>query len=303
VRVCIEQQYQLKPKTKTTDVGLSLPSLIPKQNVDDLRAALEWLGLANPTGNMQTASATANTMPPLPKGKHTPLDLFAYLLSQKLRYAPGERDMVVLAHEVITRSKPNGHDNDGASERREVHTSTLITKATTTHNVGYPGERPASAMARTVGMPIAIAALLVSGTTPCPLPSSSSSSSTSFNPADIGLGVQIPTKPALYKPILHALREVGKIEMVEKTRVLAMRSNMNSKIGRSPDEEMTVEDALVIATKNQESKTQGIRSLHPFINPEMGVRSRGGGGGGGSGGSYELDLDADRAWRDEQSKL
>jgi len=77
VHVCIEQQYQLKPKAKTTDIGLLLPLLIPKQDTNDLRAALKWLRLANPTGNMQTASAAANAMLPLPKGKCTLIRLRA----------------------------------------------------------------------------------------------------------------------------------------------------------------------------------------------------------------------------------
>jgi len=76
------------------------------------------------------------------------LDLFALLLAHKLRYEPHERDMVLLSHELISRSR----SPDPCMEaREEIHTSSLIVRGTPEH----------SAMALTVGLPVAFAALRI----------------------------------------------------------------------------------------------------------------------------------------------
>ncbi len=93
--------------------------------------ALRWL-LAGPT-------------PPLPAKPMAPLDIFAVLLAYKLQYAPHEHDMVVLSHEFITKSVSE------PLAPEEVHTSSLV---------AY-GDDKYSAMARTVGLPVALAALEV----------------------------------------------------------------------------------------------------------------------------------------------
>lgn len=74
-------------------------------------------------------------------GANTPIDLFAAVLAHNLKYEAGERDMVVLSHELTTLSK-------GVEE---VHTSVLY----------LAGDEKYSAMAKTVGLPVAISALLV----------------------------------------------------------------------------------------------------------------------------------------------
>lgn len=75
------------------------------------------------------------------------LDFFALLLAHKLRYEPHERDMVFLSHELISRPRSGG-PSDG---REEIHTSSLIVRGTPEH----------SAMALTVGLPVAFAALRI----------------------------------------------------------------------------------------------------------------------------------------------
>ncbi|KAJ7696052.1 Saccharopine dehydrogenase-domain-containing protein [Mycena rosella] len=131
-----------------------------------LHDALEWLSL------VPESQATPAPMPPLPSESMTPLDIFAYLLSFKLRYLPHERDMVVLSHEVIA-FKPGGVE--------EVHKSSLITYGTS----------EATAMARTVGLPVAIAALAVlDGKVPV-------------------RGVAMPSDPSVYNEVLARLEEVG----------------------------------------------------------------------------------------------
>jgi alpha-aminoadipic semialdehyde synthase len=84
-----------------------------------------------------------------------------------MRYAPGERDMVVLAHELVTAS--------------EVHRSTLI---------AY-GDEQGSAMAKTVGMPVAFAALKV------------------LDGEVTGRGVMGPTEASVYDGVLDGMEEAG----------------------------------------------------------------------------------------------
>ncbi|KAF8966790.1 Saccharopine dehydrogenase-domain-containing protein [Flammula alnicola] len=187
----VAQSLSLKLKTQE-GVLPSLSSLVPVPYLGPLQDALEWLGLVK---SPMIREAQRSPMPPLPEGPLTPLDIFAYLLSQKLKYEQHERDMVVLSHEIITKDSTRGHN------KREVHTSTLITYGTKTPNVGFQGERPASAMARTVGIPVAIAALLVAE-------------------GKIKLaGVQGPLSSAIYNPVLEGLAEVG-LHMVEKTNTI-----------------------------------------------------------------------------------
>ncbi|TNY24064.1 Saccharopine dehydrogenase-domain-containing protein [Rhodotorula diobovata] len=87
------------------------------------------------------AGAKSTELPALPTSALAPLDYLSILLAHQLRYHPGERDAVVLHHEVTTRSDA-GED--------ELFTSTLV----------QYGDDKASAMATTVGVPIALGALL-----------------------------------------------------------------------------------------------------------------------------------------------
>jgi len=104
----------------------------------DALGALEWLGLWSTNGSVKDVMAGVA----VPLGPHTPLEFFAMVLAHRLRYAATERDMVVLSHEVIVRGL------DGAPQE-EVHRSSLV---------AY-GDGTGSAMARTVGLPVAFAAL------------------------------------------------------------------------------------------------------------------------------------------------
>ncbi|KAF9530085.1 Saccharopine dehydrogenase-domain-containing protein [Crepidotus variabilis] len=217
VRQAMVLQYE-QDVQKSCGVLPSLPSLLSasakgngvgvtkeqeQERFEQLREALEWLGLALP--GMQHAKDMA--MPPLPKGPQTPLSIFAYLLAEKLRYASGEKDMVVLSHEIVADDifklrAGEGADKKAIPAEEEVHTSTLITYATDRMHVGFQGERPASAMARTVGLPAAVAAgLIVYG--------------------KIGGrgGVIRPIHKDVYVPVLKELGDMG-LEMDEKVRVV-----------------------------------------------------------------------------------
>jgi len=101
------------------------------------------------------------------------LDILAKLMLDRMAYRPGERDMVVLHHEF---------EVEHPGEVSVPVTSTLVV-------LGEPdGE---SAMARTVGLPAAIAARLI---------------------LDGRLrltGVQIPVSPEIYRPVLEELARFG----------------------------------------------------------------------------------------------
>ena len=65
----------------------------------------------------------------LPSTPSTPIDLFTTVLAHRLRYAPDERDLVVLQHEVVAapRVVTPGH-TPGSAAGEEVHTASLGTK-------------------------------------------------------------------------------------------------------------------------------------------------------------------------------
>jgi saccharopine dehydrogenase (NADP+, L-glutamate forming)/spermidine synthase len=115
----------------------------------------EWLGLFS------------NQDIPLNRG--APIDVLVSLFQEKLQYAPGERDMIVMQHQFTI------EHTDNSSEHVR---STLI-------DYGIPNGD--SSMSRTVALPAAIAShLILKG--------------------DIELkGVQIPILPELYEPILSEL--------------------------------------------------------------------------------------------------
>jgi saccharopine dehydrogenase (NADP+, L-glutamate forming) len=132
---------------------------------------LRWLGLFadEPTGVAGDTAAMAMTE----------------LLNRKLMLSPDATDIVILQHRFTVRYP----DED---DRRERITTTLV-------GHGEPGGP--TAMARTVGMPAAIAAkLLLDGDLPL-------------------TGCHIPTHPAIYVPVL---RELAQAELVFNEEVTAL---------------------------------------------------------------------------------
>ncbi|KAF6756526.1 Saccharopine dehydrogenase-domain-containing protein, partial [Ephemerocybe angulata] len=156
----------LKKSGSKYEVGPRIHDVLPRTALPDALDALHWLGLvpSSPLINTARWAPSANAgMPGLPKGSKegsgtTPLDAFAALLAHKLAYAPGERDMVVLSHEIVASSSPSHISEEGkGNEKESIFTSSLI---------AY-GDAHSSAMSRTVGLPVAIAALRVaSGSVP-----------------------------------------------------------------------------------------------------------------------------------------
>jgi saccharopine dehydrogenase (NADP+, L-glutamate forming) len=114
-----------------------------------------------------------------PGGKLSPLDLMTQVMLERMQYAEGEQDLIILVHHFDA-SYPNG--------KKEKISSTLIT-------LGEPNGD--TAMARTVSLPAAIGVdLILSGQV-------------------ITSGIQTPVTPDWYEPILAGLKELG-LECVER---------------------------------------------------------------------------------------
>lgn len=122
------------------------------------RAQLEFLGCFDPE--------------PVPPGARTSADILQHLLETRLAMRPADRDMIVMIHEL-------GFIRNG---RRYTAKSTLIVSGE---------DHQHTAMARTVGLPLGIAATLVLE-------------------GRISLrGLQIPVLPAIYDPVMQELERQG----------------------------------------------------------------------------------------------
>ena len=110
---------------------------------------------------------------PLPRNRASALDLFCERLQQRMRYAPGERDMVVLRHDLRFEAA------DGGIE----HVESLLVAH------GIPDGD--SAMARTVSLPAAIAARLI------------------LEGKIRAVGVVLPVEQEIYRPVLAEIDELG----------------------------------------------------------------------------------------------
>lgn len=129
---------------------------------------LTWLGMFERT--------------PLPESPISPLDALVARMVEKLQYAPGERDMIVLQHEFIAEYP----------DRKEFLRSSLV-------DFGVPNGE--TAMSRTVGLPAAIGVLRILDSTIA------------------ATGVIVPVSPAIYNPILDELSTLG-VTFKEERRTL-----------------------------------------------------------------------------------
>jgi saccharopine dehydrogenase (NADP+, L-glutamate forming) len=128
---------------------------------EDPLVRMAWLGLFDET--------------PVPAERAAPLDLLAGAMLERMGYAEGERDLIVMHHEF-------GFLPAGEETAVSAATSTMIA-------LGEPGGD--SAMARTVGLPAAVACRMVlEGRAGEP-------------------GVRIPVEASLYEPILEELEGLG----------------------------------------------------------------------------------------------
>ncbi len=142
--------------------GGDLPELVAARldvPLDDpVIGKLVWLGLFDDE--------------PLTAGRAAPIQLMADRMWERMQFAPGERDMIVLQHTFEV----------AWPDRKERIVSTLV-------DYGIPGGD--SAMARTVALPAAIAVRMI------------------LEGRVTDTGVISPTKPELYGPIMKDLEGVG----------------------------------------------------------------------------------------------
>jgi len=150
-----------------------LASLVPNGTIESLEQDLvRHLGL-DPQGDVLErwtwlGLLSDEQVPDEP----TLLDVLSHRLQEKLQYAPGERDLIVLHHQFVA----------DYGDRKQTITSTMVDE-------GIPNGH--SAMARTVTLPAAVGAkLILEGKLPL-------------------TGVKIPVEPAIYEPILAELEEMG----------------------------------------------------------------------------------------------
>ncbi|KAM0745747.1 hypothetical protein T439DRAFT_318945 [Meredithblackwellia eburnea MCA 4105] len=139
------------------------------ESAEEVLKTLEELHLAPSSAK----PSSSNDLPALPSEPQAPIDLLSTILSSQLKYGPEERDAVILHHELGTTNK------DG---RPELFTSTLV-------QYGVPGGD--SAMATTVGAPIALGALLL------------------LDKKITTRGIVTPSHPEVWKPLLESLDDHG----------------------------------------------------------------------------------------------
>lgn len=139
---------------------------------DRLFSALEWLGMFS---SEEPFDARALTM----------LDAFCELLQRKLAFKEGELDLVVMQHEFVITT------GDVTSKANEYISSSLI-------EYGQRDKGGFSAMARTVGYPVAVASEMI-------LDGRWSGMS----------GVLAPLSPHMYNPLLEKLEKVAGIRFTE----------------------------------------------------------------------------------------
>jgi saccharopine dehydrogenase (NADP+, L-glutamate forming) len=156
---------QLMKKDKGGDPKKNTAAFLKIDENSEPMRRFDWLGLFSNE--------------PIPTEKSSALDVFANRLLEKLKYEPGEKDMIVLHHDFRAEYPGN---------KKERITSTLV-------DYGIPNGD--SSMSRTVGLPAAIGATLI------------------LNGKITETGVHIPVSPAIYEP---ALDELEKLNIICKER-------------------------------------------------------------------------------------
>ncbi len=147
------------PYSPTDSVELKLRHYLKIDQDDNMWGKLEELDLFNPKKTIPLANAT-------------PAQMLQYVLEDSWTLADDDKDMIVMYHKF-------GYELEG--KKQQIDANMVVIGENRTH----------TAMAKTVGLPVAMATLsILNGKIHTP-------------------GVQIPIKKEVYDPILSELREYG----------------------------------------------------------------------------------------------
>ena len=148
--------------TENETLEMACARFLGTAGTEEVINLLRWLGLFDELPLFPNPSEAA-------AGTHTVTEALLPLLEEKWKLQPADRDLVVMQHEA--RFEKGGEE--------KTLTSTLVLEG---------DNQRLSAMAKTVGMPMALAAhQLMDGNN------------------DFPKGVHIPNRPAIYQPILEGL--------------------------------------------------------------------------------------------------
>ena len=163
--------------------------------------SMEWLGLLSSNESLLRGTGISAA-----RGSETrisnPMELLCSILQEKLQYAPGERDMVVMYHEFVL-----AHADGSRSIKKASLVSYGGDDAVTNPNPliamtpGGGGRKGYSAMSRTVGIPAAIGVQRILD-----------------GQLARGSGVIIPLAKDLYEPALREMKEKEGIVFVEEEK-------------------------------------------------------------------------------------
>lgn len=128
VNVSFAEMTKQLVSSNEDEIAIAVAKQLGLERNDPIIGRFEWLGLFDSI--------------PIPDGINTYLDALCHLFEEKLQYAPGERDMIVMHHDFIAEY----------TNRQERITSTMI-------DYGIPNGD--SSMSRTVALPVAIASRLI----------------------------------------------------------------------------------------------------------------------------------------------
>jgi saccharopine dehydrogenase-like NADP-dependent oxidoreductase len=156
------------PHDPGSDIRTNLARYLGLDPAGHVMAKLDWLGLFNNT--------------PIGIEGRSPAAMLQHLLEQKWKLGPGDKDLVVMWHRF--RWSVEG-------QHQELHASLAVVGLDERH----------TAMARTVGLPIAMACKLV------------------LNGKLDERGVLLPLMPAIYDPILDELEHHGIVFREEEVEV------------------------------------------------------------------------------------
>ncbi|KAJ3763962.1 Saccharopine dehydrogenase-domain-containing protein [Lentinula raphanica] len=239
-----------------------------EEEEDPLERPLAWLTSADTgTPPLSHSNSTWIGLPPLtlpsdtsdpsiPQTHMSPIDLFIALLSHKLQYGSGERDMVVLVHEVVTRG---------------IHTSSLVIFGShhPTQRVNVSGAveyEYESAMARSVGIPVAVAALAV-------LDGSQDTQDTQDTQGIPLRGVHGPTHPSIRTKILEGMAQAGlgmredvrsvkvRVRVKGKGRGRVPRSGVQKGVGNDNDSKSGGEDLVLGSDEGEGRGVKGVEGV------------------------------------------